>query len=1016
VSTLIFLDHAFQAPGVLPGEAELAVLIPGAFGVTSADALAESLDQISTLVSFHGPYFPKDAWPALRRFFDRGGSFVCFGGAPFTTPCLDMRDAWAFEVEQVAYMQEVRIRQAYAVDTSDVGRWEAAAGAAFLQDANVAVLPRGTAYALTVRFTENNDHPDHLGSSGPMDARLIPLVYGIGHEGTPVVAPVVAIDHLQGKMAGSRWVLGTFAAPEGWWAEPEAQALVQRLVAFAAEGALAVRILPEMAGYHPGELPALQVWMRHFSPHTQDVTLDVALVSPVGKVIHRQEVPVAISATAWYGRVALPPAAETGLYRAVVTLTGGQRQDQTFEIGYWVYTPGQLAAGPPVTVDAQGFHFGGKPAWVAGTTYMASDVQRKFFALPNPAVWDRDMGAISATGMNIIRTGLWTAWRQIMWVPGTVPEAIMRAFDAFLLTARKHNLAVIFNFWAFTPETFEGENPYLDPRALAGQRDFIAAFARRWKDVPDLIWDFINEPSFSSPKRIFTFRPTSGHDRFDQQAFAGWLQKRHHSLASAQQAWRVTPAELPSFAAATLPDDKDYREDVSCTEPQRAMRLFDYTLFSQEAVNEWALDLRQTLRNCGAMQVVTIGQDEAEARPTAPFHADSVEFTTNHSWWKMDDLLWDAVYAKVPGKPLVIEETGIMFTKEIDNRARRSEQECANLLERKCVHAHAGGGVGVIQWLWNTNHLMHSDNEVAIGACRADGSEKPEAGVMRDHARFLAKVGPAIQDDPQVVLVLPHSYLFSNRNGASEATKRAVRTLAYQLGVVPTAVGEYRIAQDLRQPALIILPSARVLTREAWEGILRAVEAGSTLLATGPMEEDEYWLPADRLSPFGWEPLTSAVAREEAFELDGRVYRCAYPGDKISRVEKAVMDDEAFTLLEAPHGNGRILWTGLPLELAETDALAVVYQRALEIAGLQSNVRLESNSIPALMLVAQPVEGGTLYCAVNEGGSTYSAAFTDILSGQSFALTLPSERGAMAFVNGEGRLAGTFGGGAWLAR
>jgi len=41
--------------------------------------------------------------------------------------------------------------------------------------------------------------------------------------------------------------------------------------------------------------------------------------------------------------------------------------------------------------------------------------------------------------------------------PGKVDEAVLRAFDAFLLTAHQYDIPVIFTFFAFLPETWGGE-------------------------------------------------------------------------------------------------------------------------------------------------------------------------------------------------------------------------------------------------------------------------------------------------------------------------------------------------------------------------------------------------------------------------------------------------------------------------------------------------------------------------------------------------------------------------------
>src|SRR5262249_52046398 len=74
-----------------------------------------------------------------------------------------------------------------------------------LDEAVVAALPREPSWALTVRLT-GDERPARIGTPGPRERVLRPLVHGIGFEGEVASAPVVAIDRLEGKGAGGRSV------------------------------------------------------------------------------------------------------------------------------------------------------------------------------------------------------------------------------------------------------------------------------------------------------------------------------------------------------------------------------------------------------------------------------------------------------------------------------------------------------------------------------------------------------------------------------------------------------------------------------------------------------------------------------------------------------------------------------------------------------------------------------------------------------------------------------------------
>lgn len=184
-------------------------------------------------------------------------------------------------------------------------------------------------------------------------------------------------------------------------------------------------------------------------------------------------------------------------------------------------------------------------------TYMTSDVARKFLFLPNADVWDRDMAQMRKAGINWIRTGIWTAYRNIMQVDGHASEEVLRAIDAFLLTAKRHELQVTFTFFSFTPETWEGTNPYLDPRSVEAQKRFIRSIIARHRTTTHVDWDLINEPSMFDPPRIFSDGPSSARDKYEHAAFSAWLEERHGDITLLQERWNMTPLELPDLCGCT---------------------------------------------------------------------------------------------------------------------------------------------------------------------------------------------------------------------------------------------------------------------------------------------------------------------------------------------------------------------------------------------------------------------------------------------------------------------------------
>jgi hypothetical protein len=314
-----------------------------------------------------------------------------------------------------------------------------------------------------------------------------------------------------------------------------------------------------------------------------------------------------------------------------------------------------------------------------------------------------------------------------------------------------------------------------------------------------------------------------------------------------------------------------------------------------------------------------------------------------------------------------------------DGSAWRSEQDASNLLERKMALAFAAGGAGFVQWLWNSNVYMPLDNEAGIGFLRADGTAKPELEPFVRVARFVAEhrgrfTGRALED---VAIVVPQSEVLSVRDHGTPATQRAVRTLEYELRVGVRVLGEYGTSDLRRGARLLVLPSPRVLTAAAWESLVAAVEAGSTLLVTGPIDRDEYERPVARLASLGIRAVTRPVAPENRLVVDATTtVRVPFRGAKLERIERAVVEGAAQARVQViRRGKGQIVWCPLPVELSDDDrATAAVYRLALKVAGIRPAVTVTSVGQGPAVAVTSVGQGFSL---AGEGVLVRSLRFKD---------------------------------------
>jgi hypothetical protein len=985
----------------------------------SEQQLIEQLrvDRCDLLVLPYGSAFPKRAWPAVLGYLRAGGNLLNLGGIPFTAPVISIASRWRPEAPQTAYHKKLGITQSFPVEAAGVTAYRAASqfGGDNPQDKNSKnqnLAKEFTAeriYELYVRFTSSSSFADEAGSDGPREAALHPLVFGLNHEQRPVAAPIIQIDRLQGEFAGGRWVLANFSGRV-------TAAAVRQLAQQAALGAIEFSVRSEFACYRPGEVPSFSVdlhqpihrrWGNVEKIIRDDCTLEVR--DRADQMVAQLAVGLTQNAAHATGTARLNERTKLapGFYRVVArqTVNDSPPYELTYTTGFWVYDHQLLTRGKPLTVDRNFFYRDGDIYPITGTTYMASDVHRQFLFEPNPAVWDRDFRAMKSAGVNLVRTGIWTGWKKFMPEAGKVNEAALRSLDAFLLTAHSHDIPVIFTFFAFLPETWGGKNAYLDPQAVQAQGSFVSAFAQRYRDVDDLIWDLINEPSFCSPKHLWNCRPN--YDDYEKAAWQQWLRARYEAANDEERAtrlqelWRTT-----SDAALELPRLEDF-EGVNIFDDRRPLKTVDYRLFAQEMFARWVRAMTDAIRKSGnRKQLITVGQDEAgnADSPSPHFFAGVVDFTSMHNWWANDDLVWDSVMAKSPAKASLIEETGIMFYEKMDGSAWRTEEEARNLLERKLAISFAVQGAGFVEWIWNANCYLNSDNEAAIGFHRADQTAKPELESFLKVTKFLSAHRDALhgREDEEVLMLIPHSQMFSPRNFATEITRKCVRAMVYHCRTPLRAVSEYLLAETNPTGKLIIVPAPSVLTEKCWGALVAQATRGATIVISGVIDADEHWLSNGSRSVglFGFRADTDTVSASESILIGTADHLVRYEGEKIQRIEKAVMkaNGPARVLVQS-HGAGRFVWSPLPLEAGNSmTSLIAFYQFALAQANLAPAFAVSPDT-PSILVLPSIFAKHALYTFVSETVRDASLTLAHQDTRTPISVTIPAGRSTLLLLD-----------------
>lgn len=954
--------------------------------ISSVEDLKNSLNvnNFDLLILPYGSAFPVQAWDSIRDFLKNGGNFVNLGGAPFYQPVLwevwGEKGSWSPGPWQPTWAKELLIGPAESFDLENPEKY-------FIVNVKgtgwtgQGIQKPTKVFELVVRFASKKDFEKEDGSSGQREALLRPLVHILDSSRIPRFSPLIEIDRLSGDYRGGRWILLTSNMKLN-------STILRDIVKRALEGASEIRIFPVPACIEPGEGVKIRVVVRRPMPKEGEKILEKARLfvkKEDGKEILSVEIPFHGEREQRIGEFLFKTKMniEPGLYRIEVMILDAEFNPKIGYSGFWVKDKNLLKKSPKISTSLDWLWKDGKVFPIVGTTCMSSDVHRKFLLEPNPFLWDKDFEMMEKTGINFVRTGLWTGWSRTMLDPWAIDENFLRAIEAFILTSAKHKIVVCFTFFAFLPPPSWSPNPYLDPSAIEWQKSFISSILNRFKDCGWIHFDLINEPSYAPKDFLWQNRPF--YDEYERKAWIDWIYKKHgKDLLNLSILWKDPVKTL------SLPQSNEFSYSPSI-ENRRYRKVMDFHLFSQDIFSEWVNKIGSAIKKISKGTIVTVGQDEAgiSHSPSPQFHYDSVDYTCIHTWWNNSDLLWDEVMTKVPEKPNLVQETGMMRLEDIDGNLWRSPEDSWKLLERKFAYAFAARSAGAVQWIWNINPYQPVDNEAVIGIFRVDGTAKPELDVLRNFSKFFNNIAQHLEDyeRSEVFLVIPHSRIFSRRPLSLDSTKKVVRVLSDYFGIVPFAISEHKISLErIKNAKLIIIPSPEFLDESALSTILEASKIGIKVLITGPLTGDCYGRTPELLLKSGLFDAGKQLSLREKTQW-------SLKGEPSNFVTFEMGETEWLKKGSKPISFEGNVWNEpLPLELAtEEEPLIALLKEALK----NSRVSFYFTETPVTTSILK-TKGHVLLVFINESSSDLKKSIE--IDSRRYDVFVPSLRANMVFI------------------
>ena len=964
----------------------------------------EALQGADLLVLPYGSAFPADAWGVIRSYLEGGGNLLSMGGRPLWVPAFRRAEGGGFRLgrPQSGYWRLLAAVDAAEVPPQDFTRfvWDD------LWGFEVPEIRARRVFAVTSLFVANFATPEGTWRG---------LGFYLDKDGRRIASPVARLDFSltprgpQPKRHG-RFVMLTFEPEPGYWASPAGRSLIRQAADHAARGSALVWAELPRASLGEGESADVVLHVHDWRAPREDrgAPRQVRVeLRREGKVLETKTVPCPVdlvTANLTFG------AESPGLYEVRASYERDGGIVEAHETGFWRRDPALLSNGARLTAGPTYLRADGRPFLAVGVNHWVNDSVWPFFPEnANALEWDRDFAEMAARGLNYVRTGIWfDRLRLIDRATGGARESVLRNIEALLLAAGRHGLQVQFTFFSFEPHTLlrhgdtsvpgPGRNPYTDPVAVEAQKTFVRSIAYRFRDVPFLSWDLVNEPSFSNPRVIFHGNYPNA-DETEVAAWNDWLRRRYESATALADAWGAIPDDLPDLETVPLPAPADLVPARNGNPKQ--VRALDYNLFAQDMFGHWVGEMVGAIRSTGSRQIVGVGQDEGGVtdRLLNQFYGGSgVDLTSMHNWWNDDALLWDAVAAKRPGMPNLVGETGPQPAVAMDGRSRWDEAKGLGLVERKLALGLAAGNGGAAAWIWSRSDPFHFG--------RQDGSSTLWVETLSHLAAFAKEAAPHLSDarPGDVAIVLPQSLQLSvfGRFGI-EAQQKCVRALYHEARASAYVVGEYQ-TELLGSPRLIILPAPWVLSQRAWDAILEKVRGGATLLVTGPFDADEHFHPTDRHRAAGLDYETEILAaRENPVQWPGGHGRAVFSGDKTTFLERARLGTGA-TFARRPLGQGQVFFFTLPLELNDdVELIGDVYRWVLAQAKVEP-VYKTTLADPGILICPTSLETGTFYVLTSESSVRREVVFQDSASRRELRVGLDPGRAALLLVTREGKV------------
>jgi hypothetical protein len=276
--------------------------------------------------------------------------------------------------------------------------------------------------------------------------------------------------------------------------------------------------MPQFVCYKQGETPYIDYKVKSFSDHEEKFEAVVVIMAD-GKEVFRQSVAHTVCSGGEVKGLAVWNCGkfDTDIYEIAVKVIKNGRIVSRGTNAFVVWNEDILEQGREMFNDGEYFKIDGRRSALLGTNYYDSHTNSAMWVVPNVSKLNADLKQMAEFGINFIRIHYHhPKWFYDFWMQryGYVPEIYkdlgnswlptekhLRIFDAHVYLCQKYKIIYGGDLFTLLPEELG------DPRGWYGVHDYCALDEKfeahkefldliipRYKDVPGITWDIINEP------------------------------------------------------------------------------------------------------------------------------------------------------------------------------------------------------------------------------------------------------------------------------------------------------------------------------------------------------------------------------------------------------------------------------------------------------------------------------------------------------------------------------------------